>query len=161
LLTVYCKLFSTSLCEQFIDNVGYRGGAVAAKDASTNLLSAVSDAQPGAVQLERCLFLRNEALSTGGAVFLDTGRRADIVNCSADQNIAGWGGGAYYAAPTTILTISDSSLTSNAALTTLGGGIFTIGKLSVADTVFTNNSAAASGIARVSTVQQYCVSFCI
>jgi hypothetical protein len=107
----------------------------------------VSDASspPGAVQLERCLFFRNRAASSGGAVWLNTGRRADVLNCSIAENVAGWGGGGFYAAPSTILTISESSLVNNEALTTLGGAVFTVGKLSVAGTVFTNNSAAASG----------------
>jgi len=90
-------------------------------------------------------FTGNSAAAAGGGL-LNLGGTATVSDSTFTGNAttgnASRGGGIFNGGQGT-LTVSDSTLTGNAA--TFGGGVFSVGTATVSDTTFTTNSALTGG----------------
>ena len=80
---------------RFVENLAVRGGAMWNDVQFAGLTGILSDFSP---RLTRCVFLRNRALRSGGAIHNDI-TASVLTSCSFIGNFAGTDGGAIFARP--------------------------------------------------------------
>lgn len=130
-----------------LSNLTLRGGWDAKEGG------ALYNASPGTVRLIRLNVMNNTAMASGGAIYHDglAGGALVVDRSFILDNASGGEGGAIYIGSGR-LTVTNSTISANAARN--GGGIYSAGRLSqaglparveVANTILSENSAAASG----------------
>lgn len=103
----------------------------------------------GTVELDNVTVKRNSASSIGGGIYAENGSTVTIKDSDISQNRGMWqGNGIGASGKDTVVTVEDSTVSSNRnGSTTFGGGIYAVNgaTVNVTNTEIKNNSAKSSG----------------
>ncbi|DBA05281.1 TPA: hypothetical protein N0F65_007443 [Lagenidium giganteum] len=117
---------------QFINNTATTAGAV--------YIGGPFDGAPIPVDIQKCVFAGNKALSTAGAIYVNGRAVAQMSDTALTDNVAkGVGGGALYVRDSAILISRNDSFVANIA--PVGGAIWTAGFVDVSSAKLIKNAA--------------------
>ena len=135
---------------------GESGGGILNAGALTVTSSTISENsaaygggifnEGGSVTMIDSTFSNNDAYMDGGGIYSQGGTVTVSTSTLSHNNASFTGGGVYNADG--IVTVSNSTFSYNSGdplMSSYAGGIYNIGTLTISDSIFSNNSAEASG----------------